>query len=72
MIVDASITMIPFAPKRASTYVVEDPEERGVKANQSKKRKGKKETQSGVETQGKWLKKSGKLYYRYKKHIGEG
>ncbi|XOD68094.1 MAG: transposase [Flavobacteriales bacterium Tduv] len=30
----------------------------------------KKETQSGVDTQGKWLKKSGKLYYGYKKLIG--
>ncbi|XOD66878.1 MAG: hypothetical protein ACMUEL_02285 [Flavobacteriales bacterium Tduv] len=45
-------------------------EGRGEKANQSKKRKEKKETQSGVDTQGKWLKKSGKLYYGYKKHIG--
>ncbi|XOD68212.1 MAG: transposase [Flavobacteriales bacterium Tduv] len=35
-------------------------------------RKGrvKKETQSGIDTQGKWIKKSGKLYYGYKKHIG--
>ncbi|XOD67234.1 MAG: hypothetical protein ACMUEL_04480 [Flavobacteriales bacterium Tduv] len=40
------------------------------KANQSKKRKGKKETQLGVDTHGKWLKKSGKLYYGYKKHMG--
>ncbi|XOD66545.1 MAG: hypothetical protein ACMUEL_00335 [Flavobacteriales bacterium Tduv] len=38
-------------------------ERRGEKANQSKKRKGKKEIQSEVNTQGKWLKKSGKGYY---------
>ncbi|XOD67707.1 MAG: hypothetical protein ACMUEL_07240 [Flavobacteriales bacterium Tduv] len=30
----------------------------------------KKEVQTGVDIQGKWLKKYRKLYYRYKKHIG--
>ncbi|XOD67415.1 MAG: hypothetical protein ACMUEL_05530 [Flavobacteriales bacterium Tduv] len=42
--VDASITVRPFAPKGSSTYVVEDRKEEGKKANQSKKSKGKKET----------------------------
>ncbi|XOD67987.1 MAG: hypothetical protein ACMUEL_08930 [Flavobacteriales bacterium Tduv] len=42
---------------------------RGTKGNQSKKRKDKKETESGVYIQGIWLKKSGKFYYGYKKHI---
>ncbi|XOD66563.1 MAG: hypothetical protein ACMUEL_00445 [Flavobacteriales bacterium Tduv] len=52
-------------------YVVEDQkEEGGGKLNQSKKRKGKKKAQSGVDTQEKWLKRSGKLYYGYRKHIG--
>ncbi|XOD66547.1 MAG: hypothetical protein ACMUEL_00355 [Flavobacteriales bacterium Tduv] len=32
----------------------------------------KKETQSGVDTQVKWLKKSSKFYYGYKKYIGGG
>ncbi|XOD68055.1 MAG: hypothetical protein ACMUEL_09360 [Flavobacteriales bacterium Tduv] len=36
-----------------------------------RKARVKKESQSGVDTQGKWLKKSGKLYYRYKKQIGK-
>ncbi|XOD67686.1 MAG: hypothetical protein ACMUEL_07120 [Flavobacteriales bacterium Tduv] len=54
--------MRPFALKGAPTYVVKDRKE-GGKANQSKKRKGKKETQSGVDIQGKCLKKSGKIYY---------
>ncbi|XOD67245.1 MAG: hypothetical protein ACMUEL_04540 [Flavobacteriales bacterium Tduv] len=70
MIVDASITVSPFASKGAPTYVVKDRKEEGKKQIFSKKNKGKKETQSGVDTQGKWLKKSGKLYYGYKKHIG--
>ncbi|XOD67239.1 MAG: transposase [Flavobacteriales bacterium Tduv] len=70
MIVDASITVSPLAPKEALTYVVENRKGIGEKANVSKKRKGKKEDQSGVDTQVKWLKKSGKLYYGYKKHIG--
>ncbi|XOD66816.1 MAG: transposase [Flavobacteriales bacterium Tduv] len=35
-----------------------------------RKERVKKETQSGVETQGKWFKKSDKFYYGYKKHIG--
>ncbi|XOD67433.1 MAG: hypothetical protein ACMUEL_05645 [Flavobacteriales bacterium Tduv] len=41
MIVDASITVMPFAPKGASTYVVVESEGRGEK-NQSKKSKSKK------------------------------
>ncbi|XOD67051.1 MAG: hypothetical protein ACMUEL_03310 [Flavobacteriales bacterium Tduv] len=55
------------------TGVISGGSERRVsKANQSKKRKGKKEAQSGVNTQEKWLKKSGKLYYGYKNHIEGG
>ncbi|XOD66529.1 MAG: hypothetical protein ACMUEL_00240 [Flavobacteriales bacterium Tduv] len=49
---------------------MEDRKEVGAKANQSKKSKGKKETQSGIDTQRKWFKKLGKIYYGYKKHIG--
>ncbi|XOD67370.1 MAG: hypothetical protein ACMUEL_05245 [Flavobacteriales bacterium Tduv] len=53
--------MSPFASNRDPTYVVVGSGRREEKANQSKKSKGKKETQLGVATQGKWLKKSGKL-----------
>ncbi|XOD67817.1 MAG: hypothetical protein ACMUEL_07950 [Flavobacteriales bacterium Tduv] len=59
-----------FAPKGDPTYVVEDRKEEGQKQISQRKVRLKKETQSGVDTQGKWLKKSGKLYYRYKKIIG--
>ncbi|XOD68071.1 MAG: transposase [Flavobacteriales bacterium Tduv] len=41
-----------------------------AKANQSKKRKGKKRDSIRSRTQGKWPKKSEKIYYGYKKHIG--
>ncbi|XOD67522.1 MAG: transposase [Flavobacteriales bacterium Tduv] len=57
--------------QRGLTYVVEDRKEEGKKQISQRKAGVKKETQSGVDTQGKWLKKSGKLYYGYKKHIGE-
>ncbi|XOD66903.1 MAG: hypothetical protein ACMUEL_02420 [Flavobacteriales bacterium Tduv] len=71
MIVNASITVIPICSPRAllpTKWVGE--EGRGAKANQSKKINGKKATRSRVNSKGKWLKKSGKIYYGYKKHIG--
>ncbi|XOD67673.1 MAG: transposase [Flavobacteriales bacterium Tduv] len=70
MIVNASITVISFALKGEPTYVVEDRKEEKKNQISQRKKRVKKETQSGVDTQGKWIKKSGKLYYGYKKHIG--
>ncbi|XOD66839.1 MAG: transposase [Flavobacteriales bacterium Tduv] len=70
MIVDSSITVSYFSPKGAPIYVLEDRKEEGQKQISQRKTRVKKETQSGVDTQGKWLKKSGKLYYGYKNHIG--
>ncbi|XOD67871.1 MAG: hypothetical protein ACMUEL_08260 [Flavobacteriales bacterium Tduv] len=52
------------------TYVVEAREEEEQKQISQRKAEVKKEIQSGVTTQRKWLKKSGKLYYGYKKHMG--
>ncbi|XOD67137.1 MAG: transposase [Flavobacteriales bacterium Tduv] len=49
---------------------MEDRKEEGKKQISQRKARVKKETQSGVDTQGKWLKKSPKLYYGYKKQIG--
>ncbi|XOD68189.1 MAG: transposase [Flavobacteriales bacterium Tduv] len=72
VIVEASITVSPFFLKGAPTYVVEDRKEDGKKQISQRKERVKKETQSGVDIQGKYLKKSGKLYYGYKKHIGSG
>ncbi|XOD68207.1 MAG: transposase [Flavobacteriales bacterium Tduv] len=45
---------------------------RGKSKSVNRKAKVKKETQSGVDTQVKWLNTSGKLYYGYKKYIGGG
>ncbi|XOD67694.1 MAG: transposase [Flavobacteriales bacterium Tduv] len=69
MIVEASITVSPLAIKGDLTSVVEDRNEEVQKQISQRKTRVKKETQSGVDTQEKWLKKSGKLYYGYKKHI---
>ncbi|XOD66737.1 MAG: hypothetical protein ACMUEL_01435 [Flavobacteriales bacterium Tduv] len=44
---------------------------RGKSKSFKEKQRQKNENQSGVDTQEKWLKKSGKLYYGYKKHIEE-
>ncbi|XOD67751.1 MAG: hypothetical protein ACMUEL_07525 [Flavobacteriales bacterium Tduv] len=71
VILYACITVNTFSPRGDPTSVVENRKEEKEK-QVSQKSKGKKETQSGVDTQGKWLKKSGKLYYGYKKHIGGG
>ncbi|XOD67565.1 MAG: hypothetical protein ACMUEL_06430 [Flavobacteriales bacterium Tduv] len=60
--------MSSLASNGATTHVVEN-RKKEQKRKSVKEKKGKK-TQSGVDTQGKWLKKLGKLYYGYKKHIG--
>ncbi|XOD67631.1 MAG: transposase [Flavobacteriales bacterium Tduv] len=59
-----------FALNGSPSYVVEARKEEGQKQISQRKARVKKKTQSGVDTQGKWLKKSGKLYYGYKNHIG--
>ncbi|XOD67100.1 MAG: hypothetical protein ACMUEL_03595 [Flavobacteriales bacterium Tduv] len=53
--------MRPFALKGDSSYLVEMRKEEGQKQISQRKERVKKETQSGVDTQGKWLKKSGKI-----------
>ncbi|XOD66904.1 MAG: hypothetical protein ACMUEL_02425 [Flavobacteriales bacterium Tduv] len=45
---------------------MEDRNEERKKQISQRKERVKKETESGVDTQGKWMKKSGKLYYVYK------
>ncbi|XOD67183.1 MAG: transposase [Flavobacteriales bacterium Tduv] len=53
VIVDVSMTVNPFAPKGAPTYVVEDRKKEGEKQISQRKARVKKKTQSGVDTQGK-------------------
>ncbi|XOD66978.1 MAG: hypothetical protein ACMUEL_02880 [Flavobacteriales bacterium Tduv] len=63
VIVDGSITVSRFAPKGIVIYVITDRKEEEQKQITQRKARIKKETQSGVDIQGKWIKKSGKLYY---------
>jgi len=72
VIVDASITDSPRKPKGKTEYeIVEDrhqepkEEEREKEASQFKLIK---KTQPGVDSEGRWVKKAGKLRFGYKKH----
>jgi IS5 family transposase len=73
-LVDAAITNSPRKPKGKTTYEVatdrkEDEREDGEKEREENSMKLVKLTQPGVDTEARWLKKSGQLYYGYKKHI---
>ena len=72
--VDASITQSPRSPKGRKTYqVAEDRFEQDRSQAQQDKETSQMKlievAQPGVDTQGRWLKKSGKLHYGYKRHI---
>jgi len=73
-IVDASVTPTSLCPKGPKTYdIVQDraeeprPEEEVAKEEAAVKLIEKR--QCGVDTQARWLKKAGKLYYGYKQHV---
>ncbi|XOD67993.1 MAG: hypothetical protein ACMUEL_08970 [Flavobacteriales bacterium Tduv] len=68
MIVDVSITVRALLQR--APPLVGDRKQKGEKQISQRKERVKKETQSGVDTQGKWLKKLDKLYYEGKKNIG--
>ncbi|XOD67014.1 MAG: hypothetical protein ACMUEL_03110 [Flavobacteriales bacterium Tduv] len=72
MIVNSRITESPFTPKAPSSYVLEYGKEKGLyqKKITQRKENQKKEVRSVVDQEEKYLKKGGKLYYGYKKHIG--
>ena len=68
VIVDASVTDSPRKPKGKKEYeVVED---RNEENDQIKEKEIflKEKIKPGVDTQAKWIKKSGKLHYGYKQH----
>ena len=72
--VDASLTDSPRKPKGKTTYeIAEDRQEdnRGVEQKEKEESSMKmvKIQQPGVDSEGRWLKKGGKLHYGYKKHI---
>jgi IS5 family transposase len=72
--VDASITDTPRQPKGKTTYEVaidrhEEERKEEEKDKEEKSMKLIKQVQPGVDTEARWLKKSGKLRYGYKRHI---
>ena len=72
--IDATITDSPRKPKGKTTYLIaEDRKEDELEADQIDKQdtqiKLLKVVQPGVDTDGRWVKKAGKLRYGFKKHI---
>ena len=72
--VDASITETPFSPKGKTTYEIavdreEDDREEEEKEKENNQQKLVKQTQPGVDSEARWLKKGGKTVYGYKKQI---
>ena len=73
--VDASITQSPRIAKGRKTYqVAQDRFEQDTPQDQQERETHQMKLieveQAGVDAQGRWLKKSGKLYHGYKRHIG--
>ena len=73
-IVDASVTDSPFNPKGKTTYeIAEDrkEDERSDKDKDAEENQSKiiKKERPGSDSEGRWVKKQGKLHFGYKKHI---
>lgn len=73
-LVDASITDSPRKPKGKTTYEIavdrkEDERSEDELHKEKDQLKLVKQKQPGVDEEGRWLKKGGKLRYGYKKHI---
>jgi len=72
--VDASLTDTPCCPKGKTTYEIaqdrqEDDRNQEHKKEEEASMKLVKKQQPGVDAEGRWVKKNGKLHYGYKKHI---
>jgi len=72
--VDASITESPFRPKGAPMYEIandreEDNREEKEKQEEEQQQQLLKKQKKGIDSEGRWLKKSGKLHYGYKRFI---
>src|SRR4029453_17626102 len=73
-IVDASVTESARKPKGKTTYAVADDRKEDERSEEDKKAEATqkqliKVKQPGVDSEAAWLKKAGKLYYGYKKHL---
>jgi IS5 family transposase len=71
--VDASVTQSPRQPRGKTTYEIEDDRSELPRSAESIDTETAtikliKQTQSGVDTEARWLKKANKLHYGYKKH----
>ncbi len=72
--VDATLTDSPRKPKGKKTFDVATDRKEDDRSEQEKQKeqdftKAVEQTQSGVDLEGKWVKKRGKLHYGYKEHI---
>jgi len=72
-LIDASITPTPLKPKGKTSYEVvtdrsEEPRPQQQVEKQEQSQQLLKVTKPGVDSQGRWIKKAGKLLYGYKKH----
>lgn len=76
-LVDASIVNTPRRPKGKAKYEVaedrkQDLQDEEPKQEEAKQLKLVKQKQPGVDEQGRWLIKGGKLHCGFKKHIAAG
>ena len=68
IIVDASVTDSPRKPKGKKEYEVVEDRNEDEPTNSGEPLKVQEKVKPGVDTQGKWVKKAGKLRFGYKQH----
>ncbi len=73
VIVDASIVDFPFKPKGITTFEIEEDRAETERSDEQKQKeeethKELKKQQKTADPEGRWIKKSGKTRYWYKKH----
>jgi transposase, IS5 family len=73
-IVDASIIDSPLKPKGQTTFEIENDRSEDERSDQDKENENKhhvtvSKTQKGADPEGRWIKKSGKTRFGYKKHV---
>lgn len=73
-IVDASIIDSPLKPKGNTTYEIENDRAEEERSDEDKNKENKQQasltkTQKGADSEGRWIKKSGKTRFGYKKHV---
>lgn len=73
-IVDASIIDSPLKPKGNTTYEIENDRAEEERSDEDKNQENNQQesltkTQKGADSEGRWIKKSGKTRFGYKKHV---